>query len=268
MQSAARALVMGATLWAPFADARVESPVTDVERWRSVARRAIYFGHQSVGYNIAAGLEKLSGELSLGLKLVETYEPSAILQPAFVHFRAGQNMDPASKNAAMLKMLESRTRPDRAIVLLKYCYVDIDRRTDVSAVFAGYQGLVRTIRAHFPDVTIVHSTVPLTTVESPTKARAKELLGRPSVRQDAIARQRYNELVRSAYAGRELLFDIARVESVSQARAAVGFEVNGKRVETLAPEYTTDGGHLNERGQGIVAKELLNVLARAAENGG
>ncbi|HJP59898.1 MAG TPA: SGNH/GDSL hydrolase family protein [Gemmatimonadaceae bacterium] len=259
---------MSATLWAPFADARVESPMTEVERWRSIARRAIYFGHQSVGYNITAGLEKLSSDFSLGLKLVETHEPSAILQPAFVHFRAGRNMDPASKNTAMLKMLESRPQPDRAIVLLKYCYVDIDRRTDINVVFAGYQAMVRAIRARYPDVTIVHSTVPLTTVESPAKARAKELLGRPSFRQDAIARQRYNELVRAAYSNREPLFDIARVESISLERKAVGFEANGKRVETLAPEYTSDGGHLNERGQAIVAKELLNVLARAAEIGG
>ena len=201
------------------------------------------------------------------MKLVETYEPSAILQPAFVHFRAGRNMDPASKNAAMLRMLESRPRADRAIVLLKYCYVDIDRRTDVNAVFAGYQAMVRTIRTRYPDVTIVHSTVPLTTVESSAKARAKELLGRPSLRQDAIARQRYNELVRAAYAHREPLFDIARIES-GYRRTPVGFDANGKRVETLALEYTTDGGHLNERGQELVAKELLSVLARVAETGG
>src|SRR4051812_44497592 len=213
MPTAARALMIGATLWAPFSDSRFGLPTTDAERWRTVSKRAVYFGHQSVGDNIAAGIERLNGEMALGLRLVETNEPSAVAHPAFVHFHAGRNQDPASKNAALVKMLESRPRPDHAIVLLKYCYVDIEQGRDVEAMFASYLATVRTIRSRFPDVTIVHSTVPLTTVESSMKARAKQPLGKPSVRQGAIARQRYNVLVRAAFADREPLFDIAKIES-------------------------------------------------------
>jgi len=268
MPSAARALMIGATLWAPFSDSRVDGSSTDAERWRTVAKRAVYFGHQSVGDNIAAGIERLNSDLKLGLRLVQTHEPSAVSHPAFVHFHAGRNQDPSSKNAAIVRMLESRPRPDQAIVLLKYCYVDIDHDRDVEAMFSAYQATVRNIRARFPDVTIVHSTVPVTTVETAMKAQAKQLLGKPSVRQAAITRQRYNALVRAAFAGREPLFDIARIESTGPNHERVFFDAKGQKIETLAPEYTSDGGHLNERGQALVAKELLNVLARITEKGG
>jgi lysophospholipase L1-like esterase len=75
-------------------------------------------------------------------------------------------------------------------------------------------------------------------------------------------------LVRAAFADREPLFDIARVESTGPGRHPVFFEEKGQKIETLAPEYTSDGGHLNERGQAVVAKELLNVLSRLTETGG
>ncbi|PYP52915.1 MAG: hypothetical protein DMD39_06040 [Gemmatimonadetes bacterium] len=258
------AIMIAASLSVPLS--RIDAPEPQsrhVENWRAVARRAVYFGHQSVGADIVDGIEHLNKELALGLRIVQTYEPSAIAHPAFVHFLAGVNQHPLSKNVAMLNVLAARPRADSAIVLLKYCYVDIDRDTDVQALFASYRTAVSQIRSRFPDVTIVHTTVPVTTVESVLKGQVKRLLGRGSVRQDAIARGRYNALVRAAFAGREPLFDIARVEATRSDGSRAGFVINGQTIETLAPENTRDGGHLNTRGQRIVASELLNVLAGA-----
>jgi hypothetical protein len=264
----ARASMIGATPSIPFLDSgnsRLQSG--DRARWRVIADRTVYFGHQSVGDDITAGLDALNDELTLGLRLVQTRHPSAIAQPAFVHFHAGRNGDPASKNAAMLKLLAARPRADNATIVLKYCYVDVGHDTDVSAVFAAYQGMVRLIRLRHPDVTIVHATVPVTTVEDPMKARVKELLGRRSVRQDAIARHRYNELMRAAYAGREPLLDIARVEAMRANGDWSTFASGNQQIETLALENTRDGGHLNPRGQRMAAKGLLNALALALEGG-
>jgi hypothetical protein len=265
MPSAARALVVDAPVWDPLSETGIDSSSGDAARWRSVAARAVYFGHQSVGDDIAVGIDRLNAELSLGLRLVETHAPAAVAHPAFVHFHAGGNNDPASKNAAMLRILHARPRADRGIVLLKYCYVDIGRDTDVAAVFNAYRATVRAIRSCYPDVTIVHTTVPVTTVESAFKAAVKRLIGRRSVRQDAVARHRYNALVRADFAERELLFDIARIETTRADGSRVQFAWKGERIDSLAPEYTRDGGHLNARGQALVAKELLNVLAAAAE---
>jgi len=263
--SAARAVVSGAPLRVPVSGTSIDSNSSDPTRWRSIAACAVYFGHQSVGDDIAGGIDRLNAELSLGLRLVETHAPAAVAHPAFVHFHAGGNQDPASKNAAMLRILHARPRADRGIVLLKYCYVDIGRDTDVTAVFNAYRAMVRAIRSRYPDVTVVHTTVPVTTVESAVKAEVKRLMGRRSVRQDAIARHRYNALVRAEFAGRDLLFDIARIEGTRADGTRVQFEWKGEQIELLAPEYTRDGGHLNARGQALVAKELLNVLAGVAE---
>jgi hypothetical protein len=263
MPSAARALA-DAPVWVPLSETGIDSSSGDAARWRSVAARAVYFGHQSVGDDIAVGIDRLNAELSLGLRLVETHAPAAVAHPAFVHFHAGGNNDPASKNAAMLRILHARPRADRGIVLLKYCYVDISRDTDLAAVFKAYRATVQAIRSCYPDVIIVHTTVPVTTVESALKAMAKRLIGRRSVRQDAVARHRYNALVRAEFAEREL-FDIARIEATRADGSCVQFAWKGERIESLAPEYTRDGGHLNARGQALVAQALLNVLASVAE---
>ena len=268
MPSTARALMVGATLFVPFGDV-TDSALQpgDVTRWRAVARRPIYFGHQSVGEDITAGLAALNDELDLGLRIVLTRVPSAISHPAFVHFHAGRNQDPASKNADLLKILAARPRPDHPLVLLKYCYVDVDHSTNITAMFASYMAMVETIRARYPDVTIIHATVPLTTVETPVKARVKQLLGRHTAREDAIARQRYNALIRVAFAGREPLFDIARVEAGRAGGGRATYAFGDQQIEILAEENTRDGGHLNSNGQKIVARELLNLLARTIEGG-
>lgn len=266
MPAATRALMIGATICIPSLQLGDPKPQSgDVARWRAVGGRAVYFGHQSVGDDIAAGIDALNEELTLGLRVVQTRDPSAVAHPVFVHFHAGTNQNPRSKNAAMLKLLAARPRPDRPIILLKYCYVDIGHGTDVPALFAEYRAMVGVIRSRYPDVTIVHATVPVTTVESAMKAGVKELLGRPSVRQDAIARHRYNALIRAAFAGREPLFDVARVEATHADGSLSSFASGDQQIETLAPEYTHDGGHLTARGQKMAAKELLNVLALALD---
>lgn len=268
MSAATRAVMVGATLWLPTPGlGEAEAQTGEVARWRSLAQRAVYFGHQSVGEDITAGIDELNQHLKLGLRIVLTRDPSAIAQPAFTHFHAGMNLQPATKNAAMLKMLQDRPRPDRAIVLLKYCYVDIGSQTDVRSLFDSYREMVRAIKSRYPDVIIVHSTAPLTTVETTMKAGVKRLLGRKSVRDDAVARHRYNALVRTAYAGREPLFDIARVESTRADGSLATVVSNGEQLEIMAEENTRDGGHLNERGRVIAAKALLNALAGAQERG-
>jgi len=260
--------MIGATLCVPFADGdELGLQRGDVTRWRAVARRPVYFGHQSVGEDITAGLAALNDEFDLGLRIVQTRVPAAVAHPAFVHFHAGRNQDPASKNADLLKILAARPRPDHALVLLKYCYVDVDHSTNVAAMFAAYMATVETIRARHPDVTLIHATVPLTTVETPTKARVKRLLGRHTAREDAIARQRYNALMRVAFAGREPLFDIARLEAAQADGKRSSYTFGEQEIEVLAEENTRDGGHLNQKGQRLVARELLNVLAKTIEGG-
>jgi hypothetical protein len=235
--------------------------------WRAVATRRVYFGHQSVGNDIVAGLETLNEQQDLGLRFVRTLTPAAVAGPAFVHFPAGVNGDPASKNEALLRELDARPEPDGAIALLKYCYVDVNERTDVPRMFDAYRRMTEEVHRRHPDVCLVHTTVPLTAVESAAKALVKGLLGRVTVRAAAVARHRYNELVRSAFSTTEPLFDVAAAEAIGGDGSRAGFAEDDARVETLSAEYTHDGGHLTAKGRLVVAARLLDVLASVANAG-
>jgi lysophospholipase L1-like esterase len=107
-------------------------------------------------------------------------------------------------------------------------------------------------------------TLPLTTVQTGLKAFAKRLLGRaPYGTVENVRREEYNELLRAAYAGREPLFDLARIESTAPDGSAVRVRWQGAVAPALAAQYTDDGGHLNVEGRRRAARELIAVLAAA-----
>jgi lysophospholipase L1-like esterase len=234
-------------------------------RWSFVTTRTVYFGHQSRGSGVVAGVEGLTQEHALPLRVVQTREPATISGPAFVHFFAGQSRDFASKNASVLRLLESPTRARRPVVLLKYCYGDINCSGDAATMFGAYRDTVETIQFEHPDVTVVHATVPLLPVESALESGARQFFGRPTRREHAIARQRYNELVRAEFADTEPIFDIAKVEATQPDGTLAGFSAGGRLIETLARHNTDDGSHLNARCQRAAAEELLDVLSDAIE---
>ena len=219
----------------------------------------MYFGHQSVGSNIIAGLEALNGEHGLGMRFVQTRDPSVLAGPAFVDFLAGENTRPSTKNRAFLQQLDARPVRDEAVALLKYCYVDINGRTDVQVMFDEYRRTIEIVRSRHPDVTIVHVTVPITTVESAAKARLKSILGRPTLRSANVRRQEYNALVRRAFAGREPLYDLAAVEAAGPRREVSALRV-ADDVDLLDAAFTNDGGHLNALGARAAAAAMLDVL--------
>ena len=57
--------------------------------------------------------------------------------------------------------------------------------------------------------------------------------------------------------------DIAYFESTYPDGKRSTFTKEGKSYFDLAPEYTYDDGHLNEKGRQWVAEHLLNFLATA-----
>jgi hypothetical protein len=238
------------------------SPMTTAEAMQVLATRRIYFAHQSVGGNIVAGIERLRAtHAAPGLRLVETREAASVDGAAFVHFLAGRNADPASKNADFLAALDARPARDGGIALLKYCYLDIQASSDPAQVFADYKATVAAAHARHPDLTIVHVTMPLTTDEGAAKALVKRVMGRASGRDIARKRQQYNDLLRREYAGREPVFDLAALESTRPGGERVAFRQGGETIATLAPDYTDDGGHLNAVGQQVAAERLLTFLA-------
>ena len=252
-----------ASVTAPHAGAAGARPaMSPAEAMAALSTQRIYFAHQSVGGNIVEGIERLrAAHPTPGFRLVETRDPATVEGPAFVHFLAGRNTEPASKNADFLAMLDARPAHDGGIAFLKYCYLDMRADTDPAALFAAYKATVAAARARHPDLTLVHVTMPLTTVESPAKALVKRLMGRTTTRDLALKRQQYNSMLLHEYAGREPVFDVAALESTRPDGARVAFRTGGDTVPTLAPDYTDDGGHLNAAGQQVAAERLLALLA-------
>lgn len=227
-----------------------------------LATRKIFFGHQSVGDNIMAGVKELMvSDPRLKLKILTSDAPHTIDGPALVESHIGSNGDPQSKADAFAAVLDKGMGRQGGIAFYKYCYVDIDAASDIPRLFESYRRGITGLKARYPALQIVHVTVPLTTVDSGAKAWVKSILGRTAARDVNRKRNEYNRLLLQNCAT-DPIFDLAAVESTYGNGSRSAFTHAGQQIFTLAPEYTTDGGHLNETGRLVAAEGLLRVLAR------
>jgi hypothetical protein len=206
----------------------------------------LFFGHQSVGRNILDGVSSVYAEKDVAAPAITEVRSGSEEADGFVHAAIGKNGDPIGKLAAFDSLLRAGQAERAEIALMKFCYVDIRWDTDVDAVFARYRATLGALERDFPDVMFLHVTTPLTADPSGIKNRLKVLLGRD----DNVARERYNQLLREAYGDR--VFDLAAIESTAP---------DGRRGTVLYSGYSSDGAHLNETGAAVVAAALLRMLA-------
>jgi hypothetical protein len=231
---------------------------------RSLSTKKIFFGHQSVGDNIVQGIRDLmAADPHLKINIVTSADPQSVPGFAFVEAHVGANRNPQSKNEAFAAILDKGLGGQGGIAFYKYCYIDFSSSTDVQQVFDNYRKGIADLRQKYPSLTIVHSTVPLM-AEEPSgtmKDRIKTILRRVSGRDPNVKRNQFNQLLRQAYGGRDPIFDIAEVESTHFDGSRSYFMRGVQKIYTLAPEFTNDGGHLNEIGRRAAAEQLLLVLA-------
>ena len=230
-----------------------------VEQWASLSRRTFYFGHQSVGVDIVEGVREICARRpEIPLRVVSG--SSAASPGTLNEFRIGRNEDPDSKNSAMLEATDGALGPG-PVVMFKYCYVDVDVKTDPAKLFEGYRQTISRIRSRHPDCTLVHLTVPL--MAEPTLLRyvMNKVRGMATSREENAVRGEYNRLLRAAYAGNEPVFDLAALESTRADGTLEHGVIEGESVPALAPEWSADGGHLNAAGRWRVAEQFLATLA-------
>jgi hypothetical protein len=232
----------------------------DVER---LSKKRVFFGHQSIGYNIVDGLVALEREHpELGLAVKETRDGAQIASGVFAHGRVGENKAPSSKIRDFTTSIEGGLAEKVDVAFFKFCYVDFEADTDAAKVFDEYRAAMTHLHQKFPRLTIVHVTVPLAVVQTGPKAVLKRLLGKKRWGADAnIVRNQYNELLRHEYAGKEPLFDLAAVEATRADGGTASFEEGGATYPMLAAEYASDGKHLNPFGGRWVAAQLVKYLA-------
>ena len=239
------------------------------EYWRRLSRKKIFFGHQSVGYNIIDGIKDIMQEHpEIKLNIVETNKAADFDHPVFAHATVGTNTRPLSKITAFEQIMSDGIGDKVDIAFFKFCYIDIMDDSDPRAIFDKYADTLAQLKARYPHVQFLHVTAPVRSTPRQTKRKlkhlAKALLGRPTTLHRNAKRQQYNALLRKSYAGSEPLFDLAGAECVNPQGFMLYALKNGQQVFFMAPQYTYDSGHLNRLGRKKVAEQLLITLAEVA----
>ena len=244
--------------------------------WQKLAEKKIYFGHQSVGFNLIDGIRDVMRENpQIRLKLVETDAPTLFVGPLFAHSRLGENEIPLSKIEAFSRLMDRGLGNKAEIAFFKFCFVDITGNTDVDKIFADYKSALSALKQKYPNTIFVAITVPLTTnppgIKPWVKGVIKRVIGRPSGDDGNIERERFNKKIRSEFpspmsyglsAINSSLFDLALFESTFPDGSRNVFEKDGENYYSLVPGYTEDGGHLNEKGRKFIAEQLLIFLTQ------
>ena len=239
-----------------------ESPSVD-ERLLSdlavIGGARVYFGHQSVGGNIVAGLQDLIRDAETGPAIVELGADAAPHGPVFLHSEIGENGRPLTKLASFEEHLEALGPDGVDVAAMKFCYLDFPKADDPSVLFDEYAARIAALRRRFPRTAFLHITAPLKASEG-VKGVLKRLAGYADPVGENIRRNQFNALLRRRFES-EPLFDLADVESTSADGARSRFQADGAIYEALVPDYTTDGGHLNAYGRQRAARALITSLA-------
>lgn len=230
------------------------------ERWGKLANKKIYFGHQSVGYNIIDGVETiLKNNPNIKINIKEGNKLIIFEKPVFAHSKNGQNGDPKSKIDAFYKIIDERLGGNVDISGFKFCYVDFNKNTDIEDIFEYYKLKMNIISQKYPNTEIIHCTVPLLTIQKGPKAWVKKILNKSIGIEDNIARQQFNELLVKEYSDQSI-FDLAKYESTYPNMDREFTIVNNKKYFAMVPDYTNDGGHLSTKGKYHIASQFLLFL--------
>ena len=228
----------------------------------------VYFGHHSVGGEILLGVSELASVNEVSVSIVAANEQEEYDQGTIVHGNVGMNEDPISK----IKHFDAIMRGGMATVVdaafFKFCFVDVDRETNVDELFREYRAVVGALERDYPDVIFLHVTMPIVSRPLPLITRAKNfakaILGRYIVSSRLnLIRETYNDKLREAYSESGRLFDLARIQAIGTDES-----VNTTRTEdrsrAMQRAFTYDGGHLNRYGRQHIATELIRFLGSLA----
>jgi hypothetical protein len=232
----------------------------------TVASQSIFFGHQSVGNNILEGMKELSANHPASQPtIVESRDVLPETGGFFLHSRIGENTKPVQKCNDFLVQLTPELVESLDYAMFKFCYIDIDRNTDVTALFEHYRNTINEVKERYPGLTICHITAPIRHSPNDFTTKLRELvgnvLGKPNnSKLDNAKRNEYNRLLLAHYSD-EPIFDLAEAEATHPDGRKNTFEMNGEINYNLVAEYTYDGGHLNEMGRKKIAADFIKFLS-------
>ena len=233
--------------------------------WAALQKARVFFGHQSVGKDILGGLQDLAEKAGLPApNVIRAGEGDALPESFLLHAFVGENEKPDSKCRSMETYLRAAPPAGFDAALMKFCYIDFNRHTDVEAVLADYKGMMEGLKARHPHTVFVHATVPLTSISTRNRLTApiKRLLGRPHPESGNIKRNQFNRRLLETFPG-EPVFDLAAAESTFPDGKRETFKAGSDIYYSLVNAYTYDGGHLNAAGSRRGAREFVRALSGA-----
>lgn len=224
----------------------------------------IYFGHQSVGYNIVEGIETLSSETGISVNTVgwrdfgETGEP-----PAFIEFGIGRNEEPYLKIDDFAQVVKENAMDKGAFALFKFCYVDFYENADVDAIFTYYKEKMYSLQEQYPDIRIALCTVPYEALQKGVKAVVKKAISRPLAGElENPVRYEFNQRILNEMGQDFPVFDLGRIESTEPDGTLCTYQMDGKTYPAMTRLYATeDRGHLNELGSRTVAYNFISFFS-------
>lgn len=256
----------------PRAPTSAAAPAVDMSAVKSdlqtVAAARILFAHQSVGRNVMDGVRALSTQLDVPIRIEQIALDKPVPTGAGIfHAYIGENGNGAAKIDAFKRLVLDATQAPYDAAALKFCYADFaSDAQERERVLERYEAAVAALQAQRPAVRLVHATSPLRTVPTGWRSTLNRWLGRDSEEKteeaDNVFRNGYNVALLQRYAGQPI-FDIATVESTRADGSRARFTLGEQPYFELAPEYTTDGGHLNAAGQRAAAAAFLHAMANA-----
>lgn len=235
--------------------------ISDLD-WNKLTSKKIYFGHQSVGYNMVDGMEMILKENpNIKLNIKKGNNINLFDKPVFAHDNNGTNRDPKSKIDAFYNLMEQGLGDQVDIAGFKFCYVDFNERPNYLEVFNHYKKRINEISIKYPEVKIIHFTVPIMSLRSGPKALIKNIFRKnPRIRDNNVINE-FNELLRKEYKD-QLIFDLEYFESTYPDGTREFQESNGKIVYNMIPAYTYDGGHLSNKGKITVSSQFFIFLTQ------
>lgn len=268
MKSFVCLLVMLMFLSGKNARCQMQEKISDMHvdkvKLQELAKKRIFFGHQSVGFNIMDGVsDVIKSDNSFGLEVRKTKDPAQFTGGGiFFHDMIGKNEDPVAKVMDFKRVIENGIGEKVDIAFFKFCYVDVDRNTDIDKLFDLYVNTMDDLQKTFPNINFLHFTVPIRIKAQGAKLTIKRLVGmKIDEDEDAKERMLFNDLLRKKYSKTGKLFDLAAWESTYSDGKRNAKSIHGQSVEFLIPEYSRDGRHLNEKGRVYIATHLLHFLS-------
>lgn len=228
------------------------------QRWQKLEKKKIFFGHQSVGYNIIKGIERDLGKDS-PVHVINSKNPAEFIGPGLYHAPIGQNVFPKSKIDEFVALMDGGLAEKTDIAGFKFCYADIRVESDIKEIFKDYTSQMDYLIKKYPQVTFIHFTVPILVKPTGIKGIVKKLFYDHNIKRNAFSRMLLD------YYGPDRIFNIAAYEA-SYPDGKLNTYANGRMA--MVTSYSDDGEHINDSQSNIIGEQFLVFLADLPANSG